>query len=207
MFLRLLQLKNAKCAKARHIDLALYFAGCILLATSLSALAWDNPREERMIEYELKAAFLTKLPQFVEWPPSAFQSKTEPFRLGLLSNDPLNASIIKSIENQTCGGRGFKVVHASDLAALKDCHIVFVNSKAESMLPKILETIGNHPILTIGDGEGFAQKGLIINFKKNPENKLRFEYNLAAAKNANLKISAKFLQVSTPALPNRENAP
>ena len=176
-------------------------AYCFFMSLNILLLAADE-NEARLVETKLKAAFLVKLPQFIEWPQTAFKSKSETFRLGLVPNDAFTDFIMNDIEKQTCGGRGFQIVKTTKIEELQECHIVFVSKNAENLIPQILKSINDRPILTVGDGENFAHKGLIINFKKTSESKLRFEYNLQAARSANLKISAKFLQVSSPASTN-----
>jgi hypothetical protein len=51
-------------------------------------------------------------------------------------------------------------------------------------------------ILTIGDTEGFGEKGVMINFIIR-DNKVRFEINPEAARRAGLTISSKLLSLAT----------
>ena len=51
------------------------------------------------------------------------------------------------------------------------------------------------PILTIGETPGFAARGGIINLTLE-DNKVRFEVNIGAAKQANLNISSRLLALA-----------
>jgi len=51
------------------------------------------------------------------------------------------------------------------------------------------------PILTIGESDGFLESGGIINFLMEDE-KVRFEINNTAAKQARLKIRSKLLRLA-----------
>ena len=50
-------------------------------------------------------------------------------------------------------------------------------------------------VLTIGEAEGFAAQGGIINFKME-EGRVRFEINVEAATRENLRISSKLLTLA-----------
>ena len=63
--------------------------------------------------------------------------------------------------------------------------------------PLVICIVGNDPFspLTVGETEGFAVRGGIINLTAEG-NKLHFEVNLLAAERAGLKISAKMLALA-----------
>ena len=52
-----------------------------------------------------------------------------------------------------------------------------------------------HSVLTVGEQEGFAVRGGIVNLTKE-KNKVRFEINLDAAKRAGLKMSSQLLKLA-----------
>jgi hypothetical protein len=57
---------------------------------------------------------------------------------------------------------------------------------------RILANSKNSTTLTVGEANGFAQRGGIINLMRE-ENRLRFEVNVTAAAQTRLKISSKLL--------------
>jgi hypothetical protein len=59
----------------------------------------------------------------------------------------------------------------------------------------VVDSVKWLPILTIGDAPGFAKRGGIINFTLE-ENRVRFEVNVEAAKNAVLTISSRLLALA-----------
>ena len=63
-------------------------------------------------------------------------------------------------------------------------------------LAAVLNRLDRRPVLTIGDSEGFARGGVIINLAK-ARGKIRFEINLEAAKRGGLSISSKLLKLAT----------
>ena len=57
-----------------------------------------------------------------------------------------------------------------------NCDVLFVSESYKDDLNDVLLYTKGKPILTIGDTEGFAKEGLIINFYLS-EQKIRFEIN------------------------------
>jgi hypothetical protein len=78
---------------------------------------------------------------------------------------------------------------------LKGCNIVFVSSSETAHLDEIFHLIKNMPILTIGETPGFANHGGIINFIV-VDDKIRFEINVEAAKQAEISISSRLLALA-----------
>jgi hypothetical protein len=76
-----------------------------------------------------------------------------------------------------------------------NCHILFISSYEKRHIQEILKSIKGLNILTIGDTDGFARKGIVINFYTEGQ-KIRFEINLDAAKRANLTISSRLLSLA-----------
>lgn len=73
--------------------------------------------------------------------------------------------------------------------------MLFISGSEEENLARIVKTINGALVLTIGDSEGFAKKGVMINFYM--ENKrVRFEINPKAAMHAGLRISSKLLRIA-----------
>jgi len=61
---------------------------------------------------------------------------------------------------------------------------------------EILAAVKGRSTLIVGDANGFADRGGMIQFVTQ-ENKIRLRINLAAAKAANLTISSKLLRPAT----------
>ena len=73
--------------------------------------------------------------------------------------------------------------------------MLFVSSSEALHLSQIKESLKGKCVLTIGETEGFAQTGGVINFTLE-ENKVRFEINVDAAERSHLKISSKLLALA-----------
>jgi hypothetical protein len=62
-------------------------------------------------------------------------------------------------------------------------------------LSEALEGLNSAPVLTIGDTDGYAQRGIMINMYLE-DKRVRFEINAEAARTAGLRISAKLLKLA-----------
>ena len=74
-------------------------------------------------------------------------------------------------------------------------HILFIPAEQEQdLVVSVLKRSQDSPTLVVGEATDFAGRGGIINFYVSG-NKIRFEFNPAAARRAKLKISAKLLRL------------
>ena len=78
---------------------------------------------------------------------------------------------------------------------LSTCHMVFIPFTAKNQSARIVKGLKGASTLTVGEAEGFAALGGMINLTVEG-NKLHFEVNLNAAERANLKISSKLLSMA-----------
>jgi hypothetical protein len=145
-------------------------------------------------EPELKAAFLYNFIKFTEWPTSDL-GKSESFIIGILGKDPFGAALDQVIEGETVHGKAILVRRFTKVEDAADSHVLFIGSSEENNLPMILRVIVGQDILTVSELKNFAQRGGVINLKKD-NSKIVFEINLEAAKRANLTMSAQFLKLA-----------
>ena len=74
-------------------------------------------------------------------------------------------------------------------------HVVFISSSEENRLAKILKLFSDSNVLSVGEMDGFAKRGGIINLVKIAET-IRFEINNDAAGQAQIKISSQLLKIA-----------
>jgi hypothetical protein len=197
MWIRLV--RGAQCRAKFH---AVVLAALVSLSGGSPAWAQANPS----VEYQVKAAFLYNFAKFVEWPPESFADQNAPIVLGVISDNVFGKLLTEVTAGKSVNGRPVVVKQFKEGQDLRSCHIVFVSSSNEKHVIKILESLKDSSVLTIGETSGFIQAGGIINFFIE-ENKVRLEINLDAATRARVKISAKVIAVArlVPANPSKGN--
>lgn len=171
----------------------------LLLATSLISIqAGPVPAQSVRPEYEVKAEFLSLFAQFVKWPPEAFHDTNAPLVIGVLGNDPFGEALDKAVKKEDAvGGRKLVVQRSRDVRELKACHVLFVSTSEKGRLDQILSVVtgSGGGVLTVGETDGFARRGGIINLFLQ-DNKVRFEINTDAANRSGLKISSQLLSLA-----------
>jgi hypothetical protein len=171
--------------------------GALFLLTMLVALSFRGTavQGQGFKEYELKAAFLYNFAQFVDWPPEAFPSADTPLVIGVLGADPFGATLDELVHNEVVKARKLVVQRFRRVEDIGLCHILYVSQSETPRLDQILARIKGKPILTVGDSEGFAQRGGMVRFLTE-RNKIRLKINVQATKAANLTISSKLLRAA-----------
>ena len=145
-------------------------------------------------EYEAKGAFLFNFVRFIEWPVNAFADSSSPLIIGVVGDDSSSAVIERVVNGKIANGRRLVVKRFSDFKSLTSCHIVFVRSSDRDKIRQTLTAAGP-AALTVGENEGFAKWGGIVNFTI-VGGKLGLEINQRSAERAGLKISAKLLSLA-----------
>lgn len=165
---------------------------CLSLAFSSSAQTLDSSDSS---EYLIKAGFIYNFAKLVGWPPNAFSQPDSPIVIGILGTDPFGSIIDRILADKKIDARRFVIKRLKWGMDLKDCDILFIGSSEAVHLEEVLHSLKGTPILTIGETPGFAKRGCIINLIVE-DNKVRFEVNLDAAKQADLNISSRLLALA-----------
>lgn len=145
-------------------------------------------------EYAVKAAFLYNFARFVEWPEGAFLNPREPVTFCVMGQDPFGPELEATIDGKTVMGRQVVIRRPSQILELAACRILFVSASERPRFQQILASVGHRPVLTVGEDEGFARTGGIINFVVE-RSRVRFQINQGAAERAGLKISSRLLEL------------
>jgi len=173
-----------------------YSMALSLVVALFALVALSSPiRAQEAEEYEVKAAFLYNFAKFVEWPSQAFKTPQDPILVCVLGHTPLEHTLEQVLRGKSVEGRQFAFRQISDAEEALGCRILFVGSAQNKRFRQLCETLKPAGILTVGEAEGFAASGGVINFKLQ-DGRLRFEINVDAAEHAQLQISSKLLSLA-----------
>lgn len=139
---------------------------------------------------QLKAAFLYNFAKFVTWPPA--NTNSPQFVIGILGQDPFGSFLEQLVEGEKVGNQSIVIQRYTDASEIRNCHILYINKQNGADVAKSLD---NRSILTVGEGDEFAQAGGIIRFYFT-QNKIRLRINLKHARAASLQISSKLLRLA-----------
>jgi hypothetical protein len=152
-------------------------------------------RAQSLSEYQVKAAFLYNFAKFVEWPPNLFNDPRDPFVLCVAGDDPFGNLLDGIVLGKTANGHPLAVRRLRREQEARSCQILFVSSSERNRLRPVLKSLRGASVLTVGETDGFAQEGGMINLTLE-DNRVHFEINVAAAERAGLKISSKLLSLA-----------
>ena len=147
-------------------------------------------------EYRVKATFLYQFTQFVDWPRGAFPSDQTPLVIGILGDDPFGTFLDETVRDEKANAHSVVIQRYRNIDEVKECQILFVSRLQAGRIREIGAALKGRYILTVGDADGFAERGGVIEFVTQ-ENRIRLRINLGAAKAANLTISSKLLRPAT----------
>jgi len=147
-------------------------------------------------EYTLKAVYIEKFTRFTNWPPGCgIENKEEPFSVYVLGNQAFSKTLKNIFSIQKIYQKPVEVNLLDKWKEMDACHILYISGDYEEELSEILEYIKGRSVLTISDTEGFAEKGVIINFYIE-RNKLRFEVNETALHESPLEMNFFLLDMA-----------
>lgn len=133
--------------------------------------------------------------KFIEWPQGAFAGPQSPFTICVFGKDPFGSSLDEALANKTVGDRPISIQRPKDKMELKHCQIVFFSRTETEHIAEILGTLQGSNVLLVGESEGFAESGGMIEFTLE-QGRVRFSINPDAAEHANLRFSSKLLALA-----------
>jgi len=182
-----------KCKKYRHFFVLKYYFILFIFLFFFGG-QFCRADSQKFGEYEVKAAFIYNFAKFVTWSEGRFKGGKSTIDLCVYgSGFPVNA--FDYFNGKTAQGYIFKTKRIKNLSNIDGCDMLYIGPSERYQITQIINTIKNMPILTIGDTEGFAEKGVIINLYME-DDKVRFEININACKKAGLVISSQLLKLA-----------
>ena len=161
----------------------------LIAASGISTGAQAQSMDER----DAKAAFMLKLVNFVQWPESGQHNELV---IGFIGADATGEALQRLAYGKSVNGKGIVVRRLNQDDDLKACQVVFVGAAERKNMPAVLERLRGTSVLTVGEAEGFGQRGGIVNLLLN-EGRIRIEVNSHAVERAHLQISSRLLSLAT----------
>lgn len=167
-----------------------------LLALSLTLPARYLLQAQQAVSAdEIKVAMVYNFTKFIEWPPDASPDTARQFVIAVLGPTRVASLFDQALRSRTVLGRPVAIRHAQTVEEARRCQIVVVSSRESSAMQEALQTVRAPGVLTVGEGKAFTQNGGVIGFVL-VDNRLNFEVNLEAARQARLVISSKLLRLA-----------
>ncbi len=154
-----------------------------------------NNISAKISEYGLKTIYIERICRFVDWRESSKNKPTD-FTIIVIGKNQFDSKLENFFKLYKIKNKIVKIKYIKNLSNLKrqqNYQLLFISKSMRYKLSKILNIVKSKPILTISDSNGFASKGVHINFYME-KNKLRYELNQQALKKSKLKVSYMLMQ-------------
>lgn len=172
---------------------------CAALALLLQASGAEAQTEVTAAEYELKAIFLVRFAQFVDWPAGTWQTPDDPLVIGVVGPDPFGAYLDMAAAGERVAGHRLVVRRYDTAREAGEAHVLFVNQSG-AKLAATLGQLRDRPVLTVGDSADFLRREGMIQFVV-VDRRIRFRINPLTGKDTPLVISSKLLAAALPGEP------
>jgi hypothetical protein len=166
-----------------------FFTGILLVVNS----AFYKPDQTDEEEYSLKAAFLYRFTDYVDW---GNNNTDQNFTIAVLGESKITTPLNEIAKDKKVKDKSMFIKEYKDINDAGNCQVIFVSKNYTGNIESIVSKVGDKPILIITEQPGSCEKGADINFFV-LENKLKFEINQKAVAKAGLRISSQLLQHAT----------
>jgi len=190
--LRFLSHSLKKCPPHYLILIFVIFFSSFFHNSKISAS--ENPET---LAYVIKASFIHNFTKFIQWPweSNSFNNLNE-FNLCVMGENPFGTILDHLAETNRIKGRSISIKTDIFLHETKSCHILFISQSKRSKVERIVNHLKDFPVLTIGDTEGYAGRGVGINLII-VGNKIQFRINREVIEQSGLEVSSELLELAT----------
>ena len=187
----------------RIFALALASALALVLAVLPAQAPAQAPAGDDLLDYEVKAAFVFKFGEFVDWPAHVVGRAGAPFTIVVLGADAVAEVLEQLSKDRRINGRAVVIRRVLRSDQIPPAHIVFIGAGESDRLRSVAEALKAANTLTVTETTRPSQPAGVINFVIR-ENRVRFEIDADAADQSGLKISSKVLSLAVSVKPVRQ---
>jgi YfiR/HmsC-like len=137
-----------------------------------------------------------RIAEFIRWPAdSGMDDPERPLEFVILGSTPLESRLARYYGRVRIAGHRVFLRRAQTISDVGSPQLLFVAPNMSDELPRILAAIGRSHVLTMGDTEGFADRGLAVNIFIQ-DDQLRFEVSRRALGRHGLQASYRLLELA-----------
>jgi hypothetical protein len=145
-------------------------------------------------EDAVKAAYLYRFTQYIEWPQAA--SSDASFTIAVLDAPGVAAELRRILPNHRIKNSAAQVREITRVQDLGSAQMLYIGSAQIDRVRNVVAALEARPVLVVTDAERGLVAGSVLNFVM-LEHRVRFEVSLPAADRSKLRISAELLGVAT----------
>jgi len=147
--------------------------------------------------YIIKAGFIYNFTRFIKWPSrSNSYEKNHKYNICVVGDNPFGSILSRLEEKHRLKENPLEINLGVSPGDFQGCQILFVSVSEQYNIEKIVEQTKGFPILTVGDTEGFAGRGIDINILI-VENRVKLEINKECLDAKKFKASSELLDLAS----------
>lgn len=166
--------------------------GSPVVAVALLADTSSLSQQAAFRPAQVEAELVERFTQFIDWPRDRLTDPEGPFILGLIGRNGVGPALEKMARDRGLKNHRVEIRQLDGPEGVEECHAVWITPAAGAQLGAVLARTSGKPILTLADTEGFAERGVLINLRRE-SSRVAFEINLDQAKKSGLKFSSRLL--------------
>jgi YfiR/HmsC-like len=144
-------------------------------------------------EDAVKAVFLSRFAEYVEWPPDALAGSQ--FTIVVLGDDGVAAELQRLLPNYPIKRLPARVKKIRKVQEIGDAQILYIGAGHPDDLRAAVAALHARPVLLVTDDEHGLEAGGAVNFML-VDQRVRFEVSLVAAERCALTINSGLLSVA-----------
>jgi len=147
--------------------------------------------------YAIKAGFIYNFTRFIKWPPgSNSYEKNNKYNICVVGENPFGSILHRLEEKYRFKEHPLKIKLDVSLNEFQGCHILFVSFSERFNVEQIVGQAKDFPVLTVGDTEGFAERGIDISLLV-VKNRVKLEINKQCLDAKSFKVSSELFDLAT----------
>ncbi|HEY9095886.1 MAG TPA: YfiR family protein [Hydrogenophaga sp.] len=164
-----------------------------LLALLCCALLAGKVAAQQVSEQAVKAGFVYNFIKFTQWPPQP-ESDSHRLQICATSDKPLEGHIAR-LSGRNVGARTIEFRNNVGVNGWAGCDVLFIAQSEEHQIDAYLHSLGNAPVLSVGEAAGFIKSGGMIGLRMQ-DSRVKFDVNLGSAQRAGLQLNSQMLKLA-----------
>jgi hypothetical protein len=147
-------------------------------------------------EARVKAAFVFNFARYASWPEDAFVDGDSPLVIGVLEPTAMADALEEALRYKHVHGRPVALRRFRDAREIDaPLHLLVLAGAGPRVTPGLPEFVMTAPVLTVGEAEGFCQRGGAVSFYLD-DGHVRFEVNPDVIARQRLTMSSALLRLA-----------
>lgn len=168
----------------------------VLVVAMLACLALGTGAHD-LGERQLKAEMIVRMLRLVSWRTAPAADATAPLTVLVVGDPALAEALREAAQGQRVDRRPLAIAGVATITQLPAVPpaVVVLAASQRASAPALIRAVEPKGVLTIGDGDGMSQAGLVIGVYVDGD-RIRFDANTAAAARAGLSLSSHLLRLA-----------